>query len=259
MVETTTKNYGWIKPQIQGSPETWGGFLNNDLDEIDALVFANQNSGVPIGSITMFAGSAASVPANWLLCDGTVYLNTDIPLLAPILNNQYPGGAAGVSNAVPDLTQGFVIGVGVGEAVGATGGAWNYTLDTAHMPPHAHPIVDVAHNHVLNQSPHGHGDPGHTHTITDPGHAHSLNVGGTASGTNFQAGSGFTPAGTTTNAAVTGIHGTNAAGTGIQAANANLSLNASGTGLSTTQNTGGGASFEVVPPYITLGFIIRYQ
>ena len=62
MVESATKNYGWIKPEVQHSPSTWGGFLNNNFDAIDALVFANQQAGVPIGSIVMWAGNFPPQP-----------------------------------------------------------------------------------------------------------------------------------------------------------------------------------------------------
>ena len=49
MVESATKNYGWIKPEVQHSPSTWGGFINNNFDAIDALVFANQQAAAPVG------------------------------------------------------------------------------------------------------------------------------------------------------------------------------------------------------------------
>jgi hypothetical protein len=36
--DTTTVNYGWVKPQVNGSDDTWGDKLNADLDAIDAEV-----------------------------------------------------------------------------------------------------------------------------------------------------------------------------------------------------------------------------
>ena len=38
-----------------------------------------------------------------------------------------------------------------------------------------------------------------------------------------------------------------------------ISIQASGTGLSTTQNAGGGAAHNNLPPYLQINFIIRYQ
>ena len=102
-----------MKPEISGSPTTWGVKLNADLDLIDNTVFSNDAAqtaaiaaaiaaNILIGEIKMFAG--LSPPADWLRCDGTVYPNTDIPLLAPILNNAF-GGVPGVSNAVPECEE----------------------------------------------------------------------------------------------------------------------------------------------------------
>ena len=38
MVDTTTPNFGWVKPSVGGDATTWGGILNDDLDAIDAAV-----------------------------------------------------------------------------------------------------------------------------------------------------------------------------------------------------------------------------
>ena len=304
MVETTTKNYGWVKPEITKSPSTWGGFLNNDLDAIDALVFANQQAIVPIGSITMFAGATA--PANWLLCNGAVYNNTSIPLLAPILANAYNAGTAavaGTSSAVPNLSQRFPLGANASNPVGQIGGTFSYTISLANLPAHAHPIVDVAHNHTVNQSPHahgitdvahnhtinqtahGHGDPGHIHGVTDPQHVHGASASiagsfGYGIGASFPSplvNTGNTGVSIAINPALTGISinlnsanlqaananiSLNASGTGLSgtaAINANVSLASSGTGLSTTQNAGSGAAISIVPVYTALSYIIRYQ
>ena len=125
MVETTTKNYGWIKPEIQHSPTTWGGYINQDLDAIDALVFANQVGIAPVGSMMMYCGTTA--PPNWLMCDGLVYQNSAIPALAPLLANRFNAGTsavAGTSSAVPNLGGKFPLGVSPNNALGSVGGAY---------------------------------------------------------------------------------------------------------------------------------------
>ena len=37
--DTITANYHWVKPEISGSPTTWGVKLNADLDLIDSQLF----------------------------------------------------------------------------------------------------------------------------------------------------------------------------------------------------------------------------
>ena len=74
LADTITVNYAWVKPQIAGSPTTWGNKLNSDLDLIDAQVYANEQSGVQIGFINMYGG--ATPPTNWLMCDGSSLATT---------------------------------------------------------------------------------------------------------------------------------------------------------------------------------------
>src|SRR6516165_1827289 len=137
--DTTTANYGWVLPAIGGDPTSWGNKWNADLQLIDGQVHSNQvaiTAGVcPIGSITMFG--SLTPPTGWLLCDGTVYNNTSIPLLAPILNNKF-GGVAGTSNAVPNLVNFFPLGAASWSALGQTGGEANHTLGMNEIPGHQH-------------------------------------------------------------------------------------------------------------------------
>ena len=36
--KSTTTNYGWVKPTVGASVDAWGGYINADLDGIDATV-----------------------------------------------------------------------------------------------------------------------------------------------------------------------------------------------------------------------------
>jgi microcystin-dependent protein len=74
---------------------------------------------VPAGVILLWSGSTGSVPAGWLLCDGT--------------------------NGTPDLRDRFIIGAGNNYAVNATGG----TADAV-VVSHTHSLTDPGHNHVAN-------------------------------------------------------------------------------------------------------------
>ena len=250
-------------PDPGGSANTWGNTLNATTQAIDAQVFTNAQGAAPIGSITMFAG--VTPPANWLLCQGQSLATTGTyAALFAILG--YGFGGSGANFSLPNLQARFPLGAGPSNAVGTFGGGFSYTISTANLPSHAHPITDVAHNHGVNQSPHNHGDPGHSHGVSDPTHSHgaSASING-----QFGYGIGGTFPSPLVNTGSTGISvsisgsGTGisiqGSGTGIQAANANISLNASGTGLSTTQAVGSGAAMSIVPSYVALNYIIRFS
>ena len=323
MVETVTKNYQWTKPEVQHSPSTWGGFLNTDLDSIDALVYANQLGISPVGAIQMFAGATA--PVNWLLCNGAVYQNSAIPLLAPILANAYNAGTAavaGTSSAVPNLNARFPLGANVSNPVGQTGGTFSYTIALANMPSHVHPITvanpqhyhtipawthnhsayqDV-HTHYVYQDAHAHtvANGTHSHNIITGNHSHNIATGGHSHG-NVLTGSGVTggvPAGVGivgnvstvsagnlggntdtagnlggyTDAQYANIGNTDNRQPGVYADNRQPAVtvnagvaNIPNTDWGTTAITategaqGGGAAMSVVPPYVAVNFIIRYQ
>lgn len=212
MVESLTYNYKWTKPEVTKSPTTWGGFLNDTTDSIDAILFAAQNAGAPIGSIIMFAGAAA--PPNWLLCDGTVRLNSDIPLLAPVLANAYNAGTsavAGTSTALPNLVQRFPMGAGP-NPVGQQGGAFSYTLALENMPAHAHTIniSDPTHYHTIPAWAHTHTayQDVHVHYAWQDAHAHTVG--------NTQAHSHGIVTGGHTHGIVTGNHSHGSVITGLQ-------------------------------------------
>ena len=115
MAETQTPNFKWVKPDIGGDSTVWGNVLNTTIDAIDSTAWANKQAGVPVGSITMFAGT--TLPSNWLWCLGQVYLDTDIPALVPILNHAFPGSDASHS-ALPNMAGRMRVGFDGGKRLG---------------------------------------------------------------------------------------------------------------------------------------------
>ena len=249
MAETLSPHYSWVKPDIGGDATTWGNVLNTTIDAIDSVAWANQQSGVQIGAITMYGGATA--PTNWLICDGSSLSTTGTYAdLFAVLGYAY-GGSAGNFN-LPNLQGVFPLGAGPSNTVGSAAGSFNYTLDVAHLPPHAH---------VVEQTPHSHGASAsggaHAHGISDvdPGHTHTINVvfGG---GSQIQSGSGWGQHNIESGSKTTGIGSTDtqtpAISVSVGAASANILGNS-------TDNTGGGAAMSIVPSYVALNFIIRYK
>jgi microcystin-dependent protein len=107
-----------------------------DADLLDGQHFTDLVANVmPIGAIMIWSGTDANVPANWAICDGSVY------------------GAY----TTPDLRDRFVPGAGSTYAVNATGGpaTWDgtftptglvsiasHTLSLAELPPHVHSYAE---------------------------------------------------------------------------------------------------------------------
>ena len=143
MAETLSPHYSWVKPDIGGDASTWGNVLNTTIDAVDSVVYANQQAGVPIGSVAMFAGATA--PTNWLICDGSSLATTGTyAALFGVLG--YAFGGSGANFNLPNLKDTFPIGVSATHALAAKGGAATVTLDATMIPAHTHTATQ-AHTH----------------------------------------------------------------------------------------------------------------
>ena len=164
-----------------GAPASLNNFarmaaaLGNDPNFAATLRRELNVIAVPIGGVIAWA--SATLPANFLRCDGAVYNIADAPLLFAVFGAHY--GGDGVSTfAVPNLLDRTVVGAGNTWGLNAAGGTINHTLTVNEMPHHAHGVGDPAHAHALADPSHTHGvhDPGHGHG--DPGHAHTIPLPG---------------------------------------------------------------------------------
>lgn len=170
------------------------------------------NSPLPSGGIILWSGAIAAIPSGWLLCDG--------------------------GSGTPDLRDRFVVGAGLGYAVGDTGGSVTVVLETANLP---------VHSHTFSGSTVSAG--AHVHTITDAGHSHNTTAWFTAASPGSGGG-----ADASQRLSGQGTVGTNSVSTGI-------SINSAGahthTITGTVGDTGSATAVENRPPYYALAYIMK--
>jgi hypothetical protein len=258
---TQTPNYGWTQPAVGGDPTTWGTEINNVLALIDAQVSANEQ-GVPlIGSILMWGGGMTP-PINWILCDGSSYATTGTyaKLFAAI---GYAWGGSGATFNVPNLENIFPLGASATNTPASKGGSFSYTISANQMPAHAHGVSDPQHTHGAYQSAHAHViyTGNHAHGITTGSHVHGGVVTGLGGPGPIAGGAGATLA--VGNTAVAGNLGGNTDTAGNLGGNTDtqapgVGVNAAATGIG-IQNAGGGAPITIVPTYVAVPYIIRFQ
>lgn len=146
------------------------GNVHKDVDLNALMISLLQAYLMPQGVIAMWSGTIASIPANWILCDG--------------------------QNGTPDLRDKFIKGAAPATQPGAVGGALTHahanhpTLVHAGAAVADHPALAHAGAAVANHSALAHignavaDHAAHTHTYTQvPNHVHVERLQGGTTGT----------------------------------------------------------------------------
>lgn len=143
----TTDDFIFLKAGLDPSLQSGDAVMNN------SAVRALLNAMCPIGTILMWGGTVATIPAGWALCDG----RTVGAVTTPNLVDKFvrAAGAPLTGNGSP----GYIGGQTTFSYSGVVGG---HVLTVNEMPAHNHAVYDPAHTH-------GASDGGHTHSVPQGG------------------------------------------------------------------------------------------
>lgn len=134
------------------------------------IKFKGTSSGllVPVGTIIWF--SKSTVPAGYLLCDGSTYLISTYQDLFDVIGTTY-GGNGTTNFDVPDLLGLFIRGWDSGGSIDPSRTFGSQQAHQAQLTSHSHTIPD--HDHAVYD--HNHSLPDHNHSVQD--HNHGLQRG----------------------------------------------------------------------------------
>ena len=134
--------------------------------------------GAPAGTVSMWSGTASSVPTGYLLCDGSAVSRVTYTDLFLAIGTAHGAGDGSTTFNLPNLRNRFVVGEGTSYALAATGGSADATL--------------VSHSHNVNANTNNTGDHSHSGGTNNTGdHSHSgntSNTGGHSHNTNTAGG-----------------------------------------------------------------------
>lgn len=207
-----------------GASEGLYGVLKTFLRSPEFVSMLRSQSFIPQSPGDIKPTAAAQAPAGWLLCDGSTYQIQAYPKLWAAIGAAY-GGDGVVGFKVPDLRGRVPVGTGFGgvglsnRVRGDIGGAEGVVIATANLPAHAHAITDQQHAHVGSNG---------QNLLTSDGSAGVV------------------------------VKGTPGAGqtAGFFNATAAVATDLRLTGITTTQNAGGGTATATMPPFTALNFVI---
>ena len=183
-----------------------------------------QTTALPVGTIGIWSGTIATIPAGWQLCNGT--------------------------NGTPDMRNRFAVAAGSTYNIGDTGGFAAISLTTTQMREH---------NHTLSVSLSAAGD--HTHSITtNTGGAHTHATGSPASSPVLRTGTPsleqYLPGSTGASRSTPGAMGT-AGNPHTHTISATVAGDHTHTVSVTLNNAGSGDPHNNMPPYYALAYIMK--
>ena len=211
---------------------------STDINSLDVSAGVITSHGdpitVPSGSITMYGGTNGTIPAGWLLCDGSAVLRSQYSKLYVLIGTIYGSGDGTTTFNLPNMQMRFPLGAGGAYSPGSVGGNSDISLNTTNLPAHQHGLNNVQTLGFANHD--------HTYDVLVPTTANPVyewNSGITVDNVSFTT---LTPRPVTTAPRNNNeLHLTDLAGQ-----------------LPLTDSIGSGSTFSILPPFLALNFIIKY-
>lgn len=206
--------------------------LNLNADLLDGNHAGGTGIGIT-GEVRIWAGTVATVPTGWLLCNGAAISRTTYAALFTAIGTTHGAGNGTTTFNIPDIRDKFIVGAGNTYNPAAAGGAatHNHTQDA-----HSHTFTSATGSEEADIS------------VTDVGHTHGCGAEITSTADfEFQFGTGGPAA-----IAVSGTNSTNNT-TGISVVDNGHSHTVPTSDNATATNQAGSS----LPPYYALTYMIK--
>lgn len=200
---------------------------------------------IPAGLIEPFAGS--TVPAGFLLCDGTAVSRTVYATLYAVIGDTFGAGDGETTFNLPDLSGRVPLGVSMSHALGSTGGSETVTLTESELPAHVHEVPQHGHADTIGAK-----TPKFVHSITQPVFKYNHPSGG-ITGVNSSSTSNSFVNSTTT---ATATRSTNVAVAQHNATACTKSGSITNKAAFNTNTSGADTGHNNMQPYVTIKYII---